>query len=161
MAAAVSAVALAVSFVGAKYLIDVTQTHGAVVEGRQRLVADVVVSAPGPGLAPAAVPAIASEPGVSTAVGLMPTTVFVPDPGNDSALAEAVTPGSLGAVLNLPVTSGTLGGFGPGDIALSKAITGTLAVTAKVGDTITTYLADGTAYRARVAAIYSAVTRLC
>ena len=155
LAAAVSAVALTVSFVGAEYLIDVTQTHGAVVQGRQRLVADLVVSAPGPGLAPQAVRAIADEPGVSAAVGLIPTTVFVPDPGTASALAEAVTPGPLGAVLNLPVTSGSLYGFGPGDIALSRAITGALAVEAKVGDTITTYLADGTPYRARVTAIYS------
>ncbi|MGO9149250.1 MAG: FtsX-like permease family protein [Acidimicrobiales bacterium] len=155
LAAAVSAVALTVSFVGAEYLIDVTQTHGAVVQGRQRLVADLVVSAPGPGLAPQAVRAIADEPGVLAAVGLIPTTVFVPDPGTASALAEAVTPGRLGAVLNLPVISGSLYGFGPGDIALSRAITGALAVEAKVGDTITTYLADGTAYRARVTAIYS------
>ena len=83
MAAAVSAVALGVAFVGANYLIDVTQTHGAVVQGGERLVADAAVSAPGPGLAPAALPAIASQPGVSTAVGLTPTTVFVPYPGND------------------------------------------------------------------------------
>jgi putative ABC transport system permease protein len=155
MAAAVCAVALGVGFVGANYLIDVTQTHGAVVQGGQRLVADAAVSAPGPGLAPAALQAIASQPGVSTAVGLTPTTVFVPYPGNDSSLAEAVTPGPLSAVLNLKVISGTLANFGPGDIALSKTITGTNAVTAKAGDTITTYLADGTLYRARVAAIYS------
>ena len=155
MAAAVSAVALGVAFVGANYLIDVTQTHGAVVQGGERLVADAVVSAPGLGLAPAALPAIASRPGVSTAVGLTPTTVFVPYPGNASNLAEAVTPGALSAVLNLKVVSGSLGHFGPGDIALSKVITGINAVTAKVGDTITTYLADGTSYRARVAAIYS------
>ena len=109
MAAAVSAVALGVSFVGVNYLIDVTLTHGAVVQGGQRLVADAAVSAPGPGLAPAALPAIASQPGVSTAVGLTPTTVFVPYPGNDINLAEAVTPGPLGAVLNLKVISGTLG----------------------------------------------------
>jgi putative ABC transport system permease protein len=68
-----------------------------------------------------------------------------------AALAEAVTPGPLAAVLNLKVISGTLGRFGPGDIALSKTITGTNAVTAKAGDTITAYLADGTLYRARVA----------
>jgi len=155
MAAAVSAVALGVAFVGANYLIDVTQTHGAVVQGGERLAAGAAVSAPGPGLAPAALPAIASQPGVSTAVGLTPTTVFVPYPGNDSSLAEAVTPGPLSAVLNLKVVSGSLRHFGPGDIALSKVITGTNAVTAKAGDTIVTYLADGTPYRARVTAIYS------
>ena len=155
MSAAVSAVALGVAFIGAEYVIDVTETHGAVVQGGERLVADAAVSAPGPGLAPAALQAIASRPGVSAAVGLTPTTVFVPYAGNDSALAEAVTPGPLSAVLNLKVVSGSLGHFGPGDIALSKAITGPIAVDAKVGDTITTYLADGTPNRARVAAIYS------
>ena len=81
--------------------IDVTLTHGAVVQGGERLVADAAVSAPGPELAPAALPAIASQPGVSTAVGLTPTTVFVPYPNNDANLAEAVTPGPLSAVLNL------------------------------------------------------------
>jgi putative ABC transport system permease protein len=155
MAAAVSAVALGASFVGINYFINVTLTHGAVVQGAQRLVADAAVSAPGPGLAPAALPAIASQPGVSTAVGLTPTTVFVPYPGSANNQGEAVTPGPLGAVLNLNVISGTLARFGPGDIALSKTITGLNAVTAKVGDTITTYLADGTPYQARVAAIYS------
>ena len=155
MAAAVAAVVLGVGFVGAEYLINVTQTHGAIVQGRERLVADAVVSAPGPGLAQGALQEIAAQPGVSSAVGLTPTTVFVPDPGNASALAEAVTPGSLGAVLNLTVVSGSLDHFGPGDIALSKTITGPLAVDAHVGDTITTYLADGTRYQARIAAIYS------
>jgi len=59
-------------------------------------------------------------------------------------LAEAVTPGSLGAVLNLTVVSGNLDHFGPGDVALSKTITGPLAVDEHVGNIITTYLADGT-----------------
>ncbi|HMK96197.1 MAG TPA: FtsX-like permease family protein, partial [Acidimicrobiales bacterium] len=154
-AAAVSAVALGVAFVSAEYLIDVTQTHGAIVQGRERLVADAEVSASGPGLAPGALQAIAAQPGIRTAVGFISTTVFVPDPGNDSALAEAVTGGSLSAVLNLRVTSGSLNDFGRGDIALSEAITGPLAVNAHVGDTITTYLADGSRYRARIAAIYS------
>ena len=154
LAAAVTAVALGVGFVSAEYLIDVTQTHGAVVQGGQRLVANVVVSAPGPGLAASALPAIASQPGVSEAIGLIPTTVFVPDPGNDSALAEAVTPGSLGSVLNLQVISGSLDHFGPGDIALSKTIIGPLAVNDHVGKMVTTYLADGTVYRARLTAIY-------
>ena len=49
MAGAVCAVALGASFVGVNYLIDVTLTHGAVVQGGQRLVADAAVSAPGAG----------------------------------------------------------------------------------------------------------------
>jgi len=58
-------------------------------------------------------------------------------------------------VLDMRVTSGSLDHFGPGDIALSRTIVGPMAVNAHVGDTITTYLADGTPYRARLTAIYS------
>ena len=47
------AVAFGVAFVGANYFINVTLAHGIVVQGRERLVADAAVSAPGPGLAPA------------------------------------------------------------------------------------------------------------
>jgi putative ABC transport system permease protein len=153
-ATAMVAIALAVMFTGAIYVVDATQNHAAAVEGGQRLTATAVVTAPGPGLGPAAVTAIAAEPGVGSAVGLTPTTVFVPYPGNDSAAAEAVTGNSPAAVLNLKVSSGTLRGFGPGDIALSRIDTGPTAVDVKVGQTITAYLADGTPYRATVTAIY-------
>jgi putative ABC transport system permease protein len=155
IATAVSFVVFGVSFVGANYFINVTLAHGIVVQGRERLVADAAVSAPGPGLASGSLQAIAAQPGVSTAVGLTPTTVVIPDPGTDSAFSEAVTPGPLGEVLNLRVASGSLDHFGPGDIALSKTVVGSTAVDIHVGDTITTYLADGTRYRAKVVAIYS------
>jgi len=155
IATAVSFVAFGVSFVGANYFINVTLAHGIVVEGRERLIADAAVSAPGPGLASGALHEIAAQPGVSTAVGLTPTTVIIPDPGNDSAFGEAVTPGPLGEVLNLRVSSGSLDHFAPGDIALSKTVVGPTAVDTHVGDMITTFLADGTRYRAKVVAIYS------
>jgi putative ABC transport system permease protein len=155
IATAVSFVVFGVSFVGANYFINVTIAHGIVVEGRERLVADAAVSAPGPGLAPGALAAIAAEPGVTTAVGLTPTTVIIPDPGNDAAFSEAVTRGPLGDVLNLRVVSGSLEHFGPGDIALSKTVVGPISLDTHVGDAITTYLADGTRYRAKVVAIYS------
>jgi len=155
IATAVSFVVFGVSFVGANYFINVTLAHGIVVQGRERLVADAAVSAPGPGLASGALPVIAAQPGVSTAVGLTPTTVIIPDPGNAAAFAEAVTPGPLGDVLNLQVASGSFDHFGPGDIALSKTVVGPISVDVHVGDSITTYLADGTRYRAKVVAIYS------
>ena len=59
MAASVVSVALAISFAGTIYLIDATQTHAAQVPGRQRLVADEAVTAPG-GLSPGALPAVAA-----------------------------------------------------------------------------------------------------
>ena len=154
MAASVVSVALAVSFAGTIYLIDATQIHAAVVQGRQRLVADEAVTAVG-GLAPGALRAVAARPGVAAAVGLTPTTVLVPPAGEESASAEAVTPGPLPDVLSLQVVAGSLARFRPGDIALSNLITGNGAVNARVGQRITTYLADGTRYRARVVAIFS------
>jgi putative ABC transport system permease protein len=154
IAASVVSVALAISFAGTIYLIDATATHAAVVQGRQRLVADEAVTAPG-GLAPGALPAVAARPGVAAAVGLTPTTVLVPAPGEESASAEAVTPGPLPEVLSLHVVAGSLAHFRPGDIALSNLITGSDAVKTRVGKHVTSYLADGTPYRATVVAIFS------
>ncbi len=155
MAASVVSVALAVSFSGTIYLIDATQTHAAVVQGRQRLVADEAISAPGPGLAPSALADVAATRGVAAAIGLTPTTVLVPAEGDESASGEAVTPGPLAEVLSLPVIAGSLARFRPGDIALSNMIAGNGELNAHVGERITSYLADGTRYAATVTAIYS------
>ena len=159
IASAVATIALAVAFTGAVYFVDLGVGHVSVAQGRQRLLAAEVVTAPDPGLAPSAVAAVAAQPGVAGAVGLTPTTVIVPDAGNELAAGEAITPGSspaglLTTVLDLKVISGSLNRFGPGDIALSQAIAGSGDIGTRVGQTITTYLADGTAYRARVSAIY-------
>jgi putative ABC transport system permease protein len=155
MASAVGAIALSVAFAGALFVIDATQTHAAVAQGRQRLAADEVVTAPGPGLSPEALKAVQGTAGVAGAVGLTPTTVFTPNPGSESTSAEAVTPGNLSAVLRLRVVAGSLDRFGPDDIALSRLVTGSGAIRAGVGDTITTYLADGTPYRGKVVAIFA------
>lgn len=155
MAASVVSVALAVSFSGTIYLIDATQIHAAVVQGRQRLTADEAISAPGPGVAPGALADAAAGHGVAAAIGLTPTTVLVPAEGDESASGEAVTPGPLAEVLSLHVIAGSLAHFRPGDIALSNMIAGNGELSAHVGERITSYLADGTRYRATVTAIYS------
>jgi putative ABC transport system permease protein len=152
--ASLVAVAVAVAFVGVVTAIDATQKHVSVDQGRQQLLASAVVSAPGAGLSPAALAAIARTPGVSTAVGATSTDVFVPDPGNDLTDGELVTPGPLDQVLNLRVVAGTFRHFGPGDIALSRLQAGNGAVGAHIGERITAYLSDGTPYRATVTAIY-------
>ncbi|MGH3398194.1 MAG: ABC transporter permease, partial [Streptosporangiaceae bacterium] len=107
------------------------------------------------GLAPGALADVAARRGVAAAIGLTPITVLVPAEGDESASGEAVTPGPLASVLSLPVVAGSLARFRPGDIALSNMITGSGGVNAHVGDRITSYLADGTRYRATVTAIYS------
>ncbi len=155
MAAAAVAIALPVCFAGAITVIDATQAHGSVTESGRRLAAAAVVSAPGPGLDPSVLGAIRKEPGVGAAVGLVPTIVYLAYQGGLSASAEGVTPGPLGSLLRLDVTSGSLAHFGRGDIALSSLVAGAGGMGVHVGQTVTTHLADGTAYRARVTAIFS------
>lgn len=155
MAAAVVAIALPVTFAGAVSLIDATASHGSVVQGRQRLAATAVVTAPGPGLDPSAVAAIRARPGVSGVVGLVPTTVVLPSTGLDAMPGEAVTPGPVTSLLHLGVTAGSLSGFGPGDVALSQLVAGPGAMNVRVGQVVTVHLADGTPYRATVTAVYS------
>lgn len=151
MAAAVVAIALPVCFTLAITSADATQTHASVTESQQRLAATVAMSAPGPGLDPSVLAMVRSRPGVRGAVGLVPTTVYVP--GFDSASGEGVTTGPFSSLVHLDVTSGCLAGFGPGDLALSTLLAG--AIDAQIGQAITVYLADATPYRARVTALFS------
>lgn len=154
MASAVIPVALGVAFAGTIYFLDATLDHAAVVQGRQRLVAADVLTAPGPGLAPAALQAVARQPGVTAAVGLTSAQIVVDDPDIDLISGEVVTPGPLGQVLDLGLASGSLRDFGPGDIAVSQqeAAAGEMGV--RVGRRVTVHLPDGAPYRARVTAIY-------
>jgi putative ABC transport system permease protein len=119
IASAVIPVALAVAMVGTVYFVDDAVAHAAITQGRQRLVADAVVTAPGTGLGPAALAAVQAEPGVRAAVGLAPANVGVLDPDLDPDTGEVVSAGSLPAVLAPGVAAGSLDWFGPGDVAVS------------------------------------------
>jgi putative ABC transport system permease protein len=153
MAAAAVAIALPVAYLGAIIVANATSAQAAADQSSQRLATAAVVSAPGPGLDPSVLPALRQQPGVNAAVGLTPTTVYlVQDSYPESTTAEAVTPGPVSALLRLSVTSGSLRNFGPGDIALSQAAA---QPGPRVGQTVTTYLADGTRYTAKVTAIFS------
>ncbi len=149
IASAVVAVALSVGFLGTVYLVNVTMVHAGVVQARDRLVADSVVGAPG-GLASQALPAIADAPGVHAAIGVTPTTVYLPFDGGDIFSAAALTRGDIAKVLDLHVVAGDLRQIGPGQIAVSQLVAGK----SKVGSTIRAYLADGTTYQARIVAIF-------
>jgi putative ABC transport system permease protein len=155
IASAVIPVALAVAMVGTVYFVDTTIAHAAVTQGKQRLVADQVVTAPGPGLAQGALAAIKAQPGVRSAVGLAAANVGLFDPDLEADTGEVVSPGSLTAVLAPGVVSGSLDRFGPGDVAVSTQEGGSGVMGVHVGEMTTIYLADGTPYRARVTAMYS------
>jgi putative ABC transport system permease protein len=154
MASVVIPVALGVAFAGTIYFLDATLDHAAAVQGRQRLVATDVLTAPGPGLAPAALRAVARQPGVSAAVGLTSAQIVVDDPDLDLISGEVVTPGPLGQVLDLGLASGSLRDFGPGDIAVSQQEAAADEMGVRIGERVTVHLPDGAPYRARVTAIY-------
>jgi putative ABC transport system permease protein len=155
MASAVLPVALSLSFAGTVFFLDSTLGHTAAGQQRQRLTAAEVVTAPGPGVPPAALAAIARQPGVSDAVGLAPAQITVADPGLDTIAGEVVSGGSLPQVLKLRVTAGRLNQLKPGQIAISAVEAGQGSMGVHVGDTIRAWLPDGAVYRARISAIYS------
>jgi putative ABC transport system permease protein len=155
VATAVTTIALATAFLGTIYFDGATEAHAAGAQSAQRVRAEAVVTAGDAGLAPGVLRAIGNEPGISAAMGLVSTTIFIPDPGAEATAAEAVTPGPIAHLLDLHVVAGSLERFGPGDIALSQLVAGAGAAGVHVGEQITTYLADGTRYRATVSAIYS------
>lgn len=148
VASAVVSVAISVSFLGTVYLVNANFTHAGETQGRDRLVAATVLSAPG-GLGPDSVQRVGSFPAAGTTVGVTPTTVFLPAYGGTDVSAVAVTPGRLPDVLDLGVADGDLATLDDGEIAVSELEGG-----ADVGDVIDTYLADGTPYRATVVATY-------
>jgi putative ABC transport system permease protein len=155
MASAILPVALSLSFAGTVFFLDSTLGHTAATQQTRRLTAAAVVTAPGPGVSPAALPAIARQPGVTDAVALTPAQITATDPGLDTIAGEAVSGGSLPGVLNLHVTSGSLRRLKPGQIAVSAVEAGRGEMGVHVGDTIRAWLPDGSVYRARVSAIYS------
>jgi putative ABC transport system permease protein len=155
IASAVIPVTLCVAMVGTIYTVYGTVAHDTIIQGRQRLVADDVLTAPGPGLAPAALAAVRVLPGVRAAVGLAAADIGVLGPGLAPDTGEAVTAGPLRDVLAPGVAAGSLAGFGPGDVAISTQEAGAGAMGVHVGSVTTVYLADGTPYRARVTALYS------
>jgi putative ABC transport system permease protein len=155
MAAAFLPVALSLSFAGTIFFLDTTLGHVAARQASQRLTAAEVVTAPGPGVSPAALTAIGRQAGIRDAVGLAPASVTVTDPGPDTIAGEVVSGGSLTGVLNLDVTAGSLASLRPGQIAVSAVEAGPGSMNVRVGALVTAYLPDGSPYRARVSAIFA------
>ena len=155
MASAILPVALSLSFAGTVFFLDGTLGHTATVQQRQRLTAAEVVTAPGPGVSPGALAAISRLPGVSDAVGLTPAEVAVTAPDLGTVAAEVVSGGTVPGVLNLHVIAGSLNHLTPGQVAVSAVEAGPGNMGVHVGEAMTAWLPDGSAYRARVSAIYS------
>ena len=140
-------VGIAGSLIGATSTLDRTQQAAAA----SRVTAPVIVTpATGSGLADSTVTAIRSVPGVTGAVPVDDTKVYVNSGGGpDNWSARYVSGPALGGVLRLPVVAG--------DLAKLTG-TGTIAVPAgswRLGQTAVIWLDDSTPVRLRVVAVYA------
>jgi putative ABC transport system permease protein len=112
-------------------------------------VSTMVAPGSGSGLADTTVAAIGKVPGVSAAVPVTDTTVYVDNGGPDNWAGEYVPGPALPSVRKLPLVAGSLA-------ALTG--TGTVAVPAgqgRLGQVITLWLADSAQVRLRVVAVYA------
>jgi putative ABC transport system permease protein len=156
-ASAVIPVAMAVALVGSVYFADASIAHATAAQAGSTVTADRVISGSGvsTGLGAGALRQVRALPGVRAAAGVAPVSVAATDPDLEPVYGEAVSDGPLSRVLDLGVTSGSLGVLRPGQIAVSalEAAPGTMGV--HVGSRLTVYLPDGTPYRATVSALYT------
>jgi putative ABC transport system permease protein len=118
---------------------------------RSRIVAEAaVVPGAAPGLADATVAALRAVPGVTAAVPVTDTPVWVRADGEPEDWQGRYVPGpDLGAVLRMPVLAGTLADLTGTD---------TVAVPAgrwRLGDTAAFWLGDSTPVRLRVVAVFA------
>jgi putative ABC transport system permease protein len=150
LASAVTPLALTIGIAGMTLFQQSTLDAAAEKQGEERLVAEHVLAAGGPGLPVEAVEELASAtPGA--AIGMEATTVYA-GYELDPYATQAVTPGRLDEVVDLDVTDGTLEDLAPDQVALSTYAAGSLD--AQVGEKVELRLGDGTAAAPVVAAVF-------
>ena len=152
-ASAMTPIVLTVAISSTLVFVATTREHESAAQERERVTAGLVLQSDGAGIPRSALAEVRRLPGVATAVGTAETSLG-PTLGSIYALAQAqvADPEGLGRVLDLDVTAGSLGGLGPGSIALSKAQADEAG--AHAGDRVDLTLGDGTHRRVRVAAVY-------
>ncbi|MGW6157488.1 ABC transporter permease [Streptomyces sp. NPDC055144] len=157
LASAITPIVLAMAFSSVLVFMHTSEDRVASDQQKAGITADHIVTADA-GLAPDAVRQAAHTPGVTSAVGLLRTSVLVPagsggDRRLESASAQGVTGTArdLARVQDLDVQDGTLT-LRPGQIALDANLARTARVS--VGDRLEIRLPDGTEAAPEVAATY-------
>jgi putative ABC transport system permease protein len=116
----------------------------------------VIVARAGDGLPASTVRAAGKVPGVTAAVGILPTTVFLLDPGLDNFgspwNAAGLDPGAVPGTLDFAVRAGSLASLTGTTIAVSSTLASNARV--RVGTILSARLADLTRTTLRVGAIY-------
>ncbi|TGB07843.1 ABC transporter permease [Streptomyces sp. MZ04] len=159
LASAITPIVLAMAFSSTLVFMHTSEDRVARDQQRAGITADHIVTARGTGLAPDAVSRAARAPGVTSAVGLLKTSVLVPagsggDRWLESASAQGVTGSArdLAKVQDLAVKTGSLSTLGKGEVAVDAMLADNAHV--KTGDRLQLRLPDGTKASPKVVATY-------
>ncbi|ATL27767.1 ABC transporter permease [Streptomyces formicae] len=157
MASAITPIVLAMAFSSVLVFMHTSEERVAADQQRAGITADHIVSSD-QGLAPGAVREAAAADGVTSAVGLLKTSVLVPvGSGGDRWLASASTQGITGSaadlaeVQDLKVETGALK-LGKGEIAVDASLARSAHV--GTGDRLALRLPDGTKASPKIVATY-------
>ncbi|MGW2176569.1 ABC transporter permease [Streptomyces sp. NPDC001732] len=157
LASAITPIVLAMAFSSTLVFMHTSEERVTAHQQRDAVVADHVVSAPA-GLASDATERAAATPGVSTAVGLLRSSVLVPGGSSDPMLQSASAQGVIGTgrelseVQDLDVRSGSLAALRPGTVAVDTTLAQSLDL--NPGDRLALRMPDGTKASSKVVAVY-------
>ncbi|MEU8702782.1 FtsX-like permease family protein [Streptomyces sp. NPDC048680] len=158
MASAITPIVLAMAFSSTLVFMHTSEDRAIEHQQRDGITADHIVSAPA-GLASDATERAATTPGVSTAVGLLRTSVLVPaGSGGDRWLENAPAQGVIGSgrelaeVQDLDVRTGSLDALAPGTVAIGTTLADSVGL--RTGDRLALRLPDGTEASPRIVAVY-------
>ncbi|MZD05560.1 FtsX-like permease family protein [Streptomyces sp. SID5785] len=159
LASALTPIVLAMAFSSVLVFLHTSEDHAADAQQKAGIAADHIVTADG-GLRPGAVDAAARTPGVTSAVGVLSTSVLVPagsggDRWLESASTQAVTGTArdLARVQDLEITEGAIDLTGTGTVAVDAGLARSAHV--GVGDRLPLFLPDGTEASPRITATYA------
>ncbi|MEU9848302.1 ABC transporter permease [Streptomyces sp. NPDC047985] len=158
LASAITPIVLAMAFSSTLVFMHTSQERVIAHQQRDAITADHVVTAAG-GLASDATARAAATPGVSTAVGLLRTSVLVTVGSGDGRMmrntsAQGVigTGDALTEVQDLDVRTGSLGGLRPGTVAIDTTLADSTG--RRTGDRLQLRLPDGTEASPKIVAVY-------
>ncbi|MEV2251492.1 FtsX-like permease family protein [Streptomyces sp. NPDC050147] len=159
LASAITPIVLAMAFSSTLVFMHTSEDRVAADQQREGITADHIVSATGAGATPDAVTKARQAPGVTSAVGLLKTSVLVPvGSGGDRWLESASTQGVTGAsrdlakVQDLGVRTGTMASLGKGEIAVDAKLADSANV--RTGERLALRMPDGTKATPKVVATY-------
>ncbi|MGW7274852.1 ABC transporter permease [Streptomyces sp. NPDC054864] len=159
LASAITPIVLAMAFSSTLVFMHTSEDRVAADQQREGITADHIVTAAGAGATPDGVAKAGQAPGVTSAVGLLRTSVLVPvgsggDRWLESASAQGVTgsPRDLAKVQDVGVRTGTMAALGKGEIAVDAKLADSAKV--RTGERLALRMPDGTKATRKVVATY-------